>query len=203
MSRRSPATDLALIAVFAALIAAVTVFVPGFNVAGSTVPITLQTLVIGLTGLVLGPWRGFLATLLYLVIGFAGLPVFAQGAAGLSVLRRGSAGYLLSFPIYALVVGALAYAYLRRGRAGNPVRAAIALVLAGIIGSILIVHPMGIVGMDMNIANMSFGAAVKADRLYWPSDLVKTVVAALVALAVHRAFPWLSLGRSSVSVTNR
>ena len=54
------------------------------------------------------PWRGFLAILLYLVVGFAGLPVFAGGAAGLGVLAKPSIGYLLAFPIGAAVTGAVA-----------------------------------------------------------------------------------------------
>lgn len=55
---KQPATDLALIAVFAALIAVFSV-----NARGSVgpVPITLQTLAVILSGLVLGPWRGFAA----------------------------------------------------------------------------------------------------------------------------------------------
>lgn len=196
MNRENPATDLALIAVFTALIAAVTVFVPGFSVAGSSVPITLQTLCIGLCGMVLGPVRGFLATLLYLVIGFAGIPVFAQGRSGLGVLRGGSAGYLVAFPIYALVVGALSYWAIRRLRHKGVAMQVAALFVAGLVGSLLVVHPLGIVGMATNIANFSYSKAWKADIVYWPGDIMKTAAAAFVAVAVHRAFPWLSLGRT-------
>jgi biotin transport system substrate-specific component len=101
----SPARDLGLIAVFAALIAAASV-APGVPV--GPVPITLQTLAVMLTGLVLGPLRGLAATALYVGVGLAGLPVFAGGAAGLGTLVKPSAGYLLSFPLAALVAGALA-----------------------------------------------------------------------------------------------
>ena len=89
-AKTTPATDLALIAVFAALIAAFSL-TPAIPITGG-VPITLQTLAVVLAGLVLGPWRGFLATLLYLAVGFAGLPVFAGGAAGLAVLAKPSVG---------------------------------------------------------------------------------------------------------------
>ena len=54
------AADLALIAVFAALIAAFSL-TPAIPI-GIGVPITLQTLAVVLAGLVLGPLRGFLAT---------------------------------------------------------------------------------------------------------------------------------------------
>ena len=70
-AKTTPATDLALIAVFAALIAAFSL-TPAIPVAGG-VPITLQTLAVVLAGLVLGPVRGFLAALLYVLVGMAGL----------------------------------------------------------------------------------------------------------------------------------
>ena len=188
MSRRTPMVDLALVAVFAALIAAVTVFVPGIPLPGG-VPITLQTFAVAATAMVLGPVRGALATLLYVLVGLAGLPVFAQGASGLGVLSKASAGYLLSFPLYALVVGYLATRVVRRGLG----RAVLGLVLAGLVGSFLVVHPAGVLGLMRN-AGMSLGKAVGVDVAFWPGDLIKTVLAALVAVAVHRAFPALALG---------
>ena len=101
---RQPTTDLAYIAVFAALIAALAL-VPSIPI--GPVPITLQTLGVLLAGLILGPWRGFAAVTLYLLVGLAGLPVFAGGTGGLGVFGKPSIGYLLSFPIAALVAGAL------------------------------------------------------------------------------------------------
>ncbi|MEA5116442.1 MAG: biotin transporter BioY, partial [Propionicimonas sp.] len=73
MARPRPLTaaDLALVAVFAALIAVFALTPIPVGVIG--VPITLQTLAVALAGLVLGGWRGFLATLLYVVVGLAGL----------------------------------------------------------------------------------------------------------------------------------
>ncbi len=193
-SNRTPMTDVALIAVFAALIAAVTVWVPGINVPGSTVPITLQTLAIGLTALILGPWRAFAATALYLLVGFAGLPVFAGQSSGLGVLAKPSAGYLLSFPLYALLVGFLATWVLRRGMKW----AGFGLFLSGLVGSALLVHPLGILGLMVN-ANLTFAQALKIDMVFWPGDLIKTAVAAIIAVAVHKAFPVLAVRRYRLS----
>lgn len=180
-------TDLALIAVFAALVAALSL-TPPIPIAGP-VPITLQTLGVALAGLVLGPVRGLLAVLLYLVVGFAGLPVFAGGAAGLAVLGKASAGYLLSFPIAALVAGALSRVLPRL-----PGPRYLWLFLSGILASILIVHPAGVLGLVLN-ANMDLGKAVVTDLAFWPGDVVKNLVAAALALAVHKAFPDLVLRR--------
>ncbi|QIK73226.1 biotin transporter BioY [Propioniciclava coleopterorum] len=187
MPGRKPSslTDLALVAVFAGLIAAFTL-APAIPVGPVLVPITLQTLAVALTAMILGPWRGFAATSLYLLLGFVGLPVFAGGAAGLGVLVRPSAGYLLSFPIAALVIGYLARLFVRRyGTAG---RRWLLLVAAGLVGALLVTHPLGILGMSIN-GHLPLGTAALADLAYIPGDIIKTVVAALVAVAVHRAFP--------------
>lgn len=185
-------SDIALVAVFAALVAVLSL-APAIPLAGP-VPITLQTLGVALAGLTLGPVRGFLAVLLYLLVGFAGLPVFAGGTAGIAVLGKPSAGYLLSFPIAALLAGLLSRALFR-----SPLPRYLGLFLSGIGASILIIHPLGIAGLVVN-ANMAFGKAVATDIVFWPGDVLKNLVAAGLALAVLKAFPDLVLRRRSRSV---
>lgn len=181
----SPARDLALIAVFAALIAACALM-PAIPVGPLGVPITLQTLGVALSGLILGPWRGFAATALYLLVGFAGLPVFAGGASGLAVFAKPSIGYLLSFPFAAAVAGALAAYFVRRGLKGQYLW----LFVAGFGASILVIHPLGIIGMSL-VAQIPLATAALIDLAFWPGDIVKNFVAAAIAVAVHKAFPLL------------
>ncbi|MGL5341498.1 MAG: biotin transporter BioY, partial [Lactococcus garvieae] len=50
------------------------------------VPITLQTLAIGLIATLLQPRESFFALLIYLVLGAVGLPVYAGGASGIGAL---------------------------------------------------------------------------------------------------------------------
>jgi biotin transport system substrate-specific component len=184
MVRRSPGVDLALVAVFAALVAVCAV-VPGVPLPVG-VPITLQTLGVVLTGLVLGPWRGFLAMLLYLAVGFAGLPVFALGTAGLGVLADPSAGYLLSFPLAALVSGALAAVFVRRGFRGRYVW----MVMAAAVGSFAVIDVAGIVGM-MLVLKVDVVVAFGYNLPFVPGDMLKCVAAGGVAVAVNKAFPAL------------
>ena len=140
--RRFSPTDLALIAAFAALISACA-YIGAIPVGGSGVPITLQTFGVMLAGCLLGPLRGFLAVALYLALGAIGLPVFAEHSSGLAVFTGVSAGYLWAFPIAALVAG-----FLVKYVAG-PVGKTRALVVffCSITASILVIHPMGIVGL--------------------------------------------------------
>lgn len=71
------------------------------------VPFTLQTLFVVLSGAFLG-WRGGVTSMLfYLLLGAAGIPVFAGAQAGLTIFTGATAGYLFGFIISAAVVGAI------------------------------------------------------------------------------------------------
>jgi biotin transport system substrate-specific component len=69
------------------------------------VPLTLQPLAVLLVGVTLGSTRGAAAAALYLLEGFSGLPVFAQGHGGPIWLLGATAGYLYSYPLAAWLAG--------------------------------------------------------------------------------------------------
>jgi len=69
------------------------------------VPYTLQTFFVLLGAAFLGSRNGSISQLLYLGIGLAGGPVFSGGSFGLAKLIGPSGGYLLSFPLAAVVAG--------------------------------------------------------------------------------------------------
>ncbi|MEM6646610.1 MAG: biotin transporter BioY [Bacteroidota bacterium] len=71
------------------------------------VPFTLQTVAVYGSGLFLGARNGMLAQLLYLTLGLF-LPVFAGDTFGPAYLFGAvTAGYLLAYPLVAMLVGAL------------------------------------------------------------------------------------------------
>lgn len=99
------ARSVAFAAAFVALLAAssyVSVTLPFTDV-----PFTLQVLVVLLAGAVLGPRLGFIALILYLLLGAVGVPVFAGGSAGLGAIIGPFGGYLIAMPFAALVAGLL------------------------------------------------------------------------------------------------
>ena len=69
------------------------------------VPLTLQTLAVPLAGLVLGPKRGTISTLLYVLLGAIGIPVFANFTGGLGIVLGVTGGFIISFPVMALFAG--------------------------------------------------------------------------------------------------
>jgi len=77
----------------------------------TVVPFTLQPMVVLLGGLALGARLALSSQILYLLAGVAGLPVFAASGTlppGALRLLGPTGGYLLSYPIAALLVGYLA-----------------------------------------------------------------------------------------------
>ncbi|PFG35796.1 biotin transport system substrate-specific component [Flavimobilis soli] len=177
---RSASTETALVATFAALLAVCSLLALSFGAV--PVPVTLQTFAVLLAGAVLGPRLGPLAVLLHLVVGLVGLPVLAGAKGGLAVLAGPSAGYLLAFPLAALVTGVIVVALRRRGAALVAVT-----LLAGIAGT-LVIYAVGVPVMAWR-AGMSLEAAVAFNNLFVPFDLVKVALVAITAPAVHRAFP--------------
>lgn len=175
-------TDLALIAGFAALVAGCAIL-PSINVAGP-VPITLQTFGVLLSGAVLGARRGFLAVLLYLVVGAAGLPVFAGGASGFGVFSGPTTGYLVGFPLAAGLCGLIVERLPRKA-----IRTSIPLIfVAGLVSSAICIHALGMAGLVWRL-DITWAAAFDIDRVFWIGDVIKNVAMAIVATAVHRAFP--------------
>jgi biotin transport system substrate-specific component len=75
------------------------------------VPFTFQPMVVLIGAAALGARLGAASQLLYLALGIAGLPVFAMSPAlapGAARLLGPTGGYLMSYPLAALVAGALA-----------------------------------------------------------------------------------------------
>jgi len=186
--RSSPARNAALIAVFAGFIAALGM-VPAFQPPGFSVPITAQSLGVMLAGAILGARRGFAVLALFLVLVAVGLPLLAGGRGGLGVFFTPSVGFLLAWPVTAYVIGWLTE------RGGTPYRLTWG-VAANVIGGIVVLYAAGIAGIAA-VAGISVGAAAVSTWIFLPGDLVKAVLAAVIARGVHAAYPGLIRARRS------
>ena len=87
------------------------------------VPVTLGTYAIRFMGVVVDWKPAAAAVLIYLMIGFIGLPVFSGGASGFGVLTGPTGGYLWCYLPMTVLVS-------RFGRGGGRLRAALASVPA-------------------------------------------------------------------------
>ncbi|TMT87326.1 biotin transporter BioY [Haloterrigena sp. H1] len=163
-------------AVLAALMAA-TVFVGSIPIPVSPVPISLGVIVVYLAGLYLGPYWGAFSLLLYLTAGAVGLPVFAERAAGFGVLVGDSAGYLWSYPIAALLIGAVVH---RRSEAGDPADLSRPVLVVTLLAALTVIYLLGAAWLGY-VVDLSMVKAIELGVvLFIPGDLIK--IAAVVAI---------------------
>jgi len=154
------------------------------------VPFTFQPMVVLLGGLALGPRLGLASQVLYLLAGIAGLPVFAASATlppGALRLLGPTGGYLMSYPVAALVTGYLA----ERGFDRRYVTSILAM-LAGL----AVIYACGAtwLGVFARTGSGPMGVQAALAAGVYPfiaADLVKLVVAA----GILPGF-WVLLGHS-------
>lgn len=190
--------DLVYVALFAAIVA-VLGLIPKIHLI-SGVPITAQSLGVMLAGGILGARRGGLALLVFLVLVLAGLPLLAGGRGGLGLLAGPSGGFLLAFPLGAWCVG---WFYQRHYQnlnqpLGMPLSLSSGLplslpraILYNLLGGALLLYVIGIPWMAL-----VGGFGVKQSALlmlpFIPGDVIKAVLAAMLAVAVNRAYTLLA-----------
>lgn len=186
--RALDATDMARVAVFVAIVAALGL--PGsFSVLGA-VPITAQTFGVMLAGAILGPRLGALVVIVLLALVAVGLPLLAGGRGGVSVFVGPSAGYLVGWVAGAFVTGLIVHSAARKPAIWRT-------ALATVVGGIVVVYAFGIPVQSV-ITRLSLEQTVLTSLVFLPGDLVKATLATLTVTTLLRAYPrafrrtWLS-----------
>ncbi|VFA90358.1 Biotin ECF transporter S component BioY [Gordonia paraffinivorans] len=186
-ARSSAIADLAQVAVFAALIAALGL--PGtINIGTSGVPITFQTLGVMLAGAILGPRKGTLAVVLFMVLAIAGLPILSGGRNGLTALSSPTAGYFVGFLPAVIVIGVLTALML--GVGSRPRYHVLWGIAINAVGGMAVIYLCGVIGLVIR-TDLTVWAAITSNGPFIIGDVIKVVVAALVAAQVHRGRPGL------------
>ncbi len=153
------------------------------------IPLTLQTLMVMLAGLVLGSRRGALSQILYVVLGLIGLPIFAQGG-GPAYILQPSFGFLLGFCAGAYVIGTI----VEMGSKLTTPRTFLALIVGQ-----AVIYLLGISYFYFNVnfilnKSMSFSTVLKIGFLvFLPGDILKTAIAALVVMPIRQRFSSFSI----------
>lgn len=146
---------------------------------GTPVPVTLQTMVVVLSGVLLGPALGAAAQAAYLAAGMAGAPVFFGGAAGFAHLFGPTGGYLLAFPVAAALAGRVA---------GMPARGVTAAGVLRLVAALLLGFAVILAGGAAQLALITGdgGGALRLGVLpFLTGELLKSVVALLLALRLR------------------
>ncbi|MFN3890090.1 MAG: biotin transporter BioY [Beijerinckiaceae bacterium] len=160
-------------ALFAALIAALGL-VPRIDIpVAAGVPITAQTLGVMLAGLLLGPRAGAASVLLFLFVVALGAPFLSGGRGGIGVFFGPTAGYLAGW-----IFGAAACGFLMQKL---PIKAVfVRALIAALIGGVVVIHLFGVPYLAF-AARLTFEKAFIAGSVFVPGDILKALLAALVA----------------------
>ena len=133
----------------------------------SPIPITFQTLFVLLSGFMLGRYYGPLSQIIYVFLGFVGVPWFSGGKFGPSVLLSVSGGYLLGFIIASFIIGWIT-------DMSKQSRHPLALFTTSVLGSIII-YFFGVLGLlryDNIWQSLELGVFP-----FIPGDLFKIILA--------------------------
>lgn len=168
--------DIVLVGMFAALLAAISqISLP----MPTGVPITIQVFGVALVGTVLGWKLGFLATVVYILLGAVGLPVFANFHGGLQSLTGMSGGYILAWPVMAFLSG------IRFRSENKKLNLAVSVVLS-LIG-LMIVEFVGALQWSRLSGEMSLGAIIAYSFIaFIPKDIVITIAAVIVGGQIRK-----------------
>lgn len=140
------------------------------------VPMTMQTTVVLMIGMAYGMRLGLATVGLYLLEGFAGLPVFAGPAAGPAYFTGPTAGYLVGFLAAAGFAGWMA----ERGWDRGWVKALTTATLAHVV-----IFAGGVAWLATLIGVS--GAIEKGFVPFIAASVLKTVIAAALVMAAHKA----------------
>ena len=174
MKRHFTTAELTTIALLAALLCISSYITIALPV--SPVPITAQTLIINLIALLLRPKRAVIPVLIWVLLGFAGLPVFTGGRSGFAALAGPTGGYIIGSFAAVILISLIA-----AGK--NTFARNLAAVLC--VG-IPVIYLFGTPWMAA-VTGMSLKAAAAAGILpFIPGDIAKGIAAVILARSLYR-----------------
>ncbi len=181
-SHRSRARDLAISAVFAALMA----FGALFSIPLYLVPLSLQTFFVYLSVLLLGR-SAFMSQAIYILMGLAGLPIFSKGMAGYAAFLGPTGGFIVGFLLAAVFGGGL------YGRVAS--RRGAAAASAGL--SMLIIFLAGWAWMTYWLGGNYVLAFISGVLPFLPGDVLKAALAIIVAGRLQKhGIGWAGAGKA-------
>lgn len=147
------------------------------------VPMTMQTFAITLAAVILGGKLSALSCLVYIILGAAGVPVLANFSGGIAKFVGPTGGFLLSFPIMALIIG-LAAEYRHKFKG---------LFTAGLIAGTVVNYIIGVV-MFCALTGSTVAAGIAACVApFIPTAIIKAIAASVIGFQLRKRLEAMGL----------
>ena len=181
------AAAIAECALFVTLMSIFTLFV---KIPFYPVPLTFQTVISVLAGLLLGWKKGAISMAVYCFAGLVGIPVFTGYSGGIAYVLQPTFGYIIGFIASAAVAGIIG------GRKGLPFWRYLVAAVAAFVVNYAVGIPYFSLIWQFHLQNADLGHYIVIwNVLYMPKDFVLCVSAAVLAWKV---LPVLDKGRSKL-----
>lgn len=161
--------------VAASLMAALTAVCSQIQIPLPAVPLSLSLFAVHLSGALLGPLWGPVSQVVYVMLGLAGVPVFAGLRAGPPVLFGNTGGYLVGYILAAFATG----------QAASRLPCRLPFLALGMAVGTLLCYTFG-TAWFMALTHLSLSSSLGACVLpFLPGDAVKILLAASLALRLR------------------
>lgn len=142
----------------------------------SPVPISFTNLAIYFTVILLGGKKGTICYLVYLLIGFVGVPVFSGFTSGPAKLLGPTGGYLIGFIFMAMISGFFVDKFSGK----------IYMYVLGMVLGTIVTYALGTAWLAYQ-ANMTFEQALFAGVIpYIIGDIVKIIIATILGTTIKK-----------------
>ncbi len=164
--------DIAIISVAAAMICVVS----PVSIPIGDIPISLATFIIYLIAAIIGPKKGTISVLVYILVGIIGVPVFSNYRAGISVIVGVTGGYIVGYIPLALLTGI--FIYKCKGK--------IWMYPIGMILGTIVCYFIGTIWYMFNTHNNLMGSLLVCVVPFLLFDLIKIVLSSVLAYLMNK-----------------
>lgn len=164
--------DIAIISVAAAMICVLS----PISIPIGDVPISLATFIIYLIAAILGPKKGTISVLVYILVGIIGVPVFSSYRAGISVIVGVTGGYIVGYIPLALLTGIFTYKFKNK----------IWMYPIGMILGTIVCYFIGTVWYMFNTNNNLISSLLVCVVPFLLFDLIKIVLSSVLAYLINK-----------------
>jgi len=168
---------------YAGMMAALTGMAGMIKIPFYPVPLTLQTMMVYLSGNLLGSRWGMISQLVFLAVGLSGVPVFTNGG-GPAYIAQPTFGYLLAFPVAAFIAGTITRSAGMRRLSIFGINMAGAVVIICMGAGYLFFHIRCIAGKTMEPNAIVWSAA----GMFIPGEILKAGMAAWLTWRIRPHF---------------
>lgn len=166
-------SDLVMAGMFTAIICVVSQIV----LPTQPIPYTLGLFAIFLTGALLTPRNSLLAVLVYLLLGAVGIPVFNGFKGGLQILTGPTGGYLMAYPLMALVTSI----FYKSGK-----KYKVFALTVGMLVSLVLCYLLGTLWFTIITPNSFYAALTMCVFPFVLFDLVKIALAISISFVIRK-----------------